>query len=80
VDAYGPDKYKRVLAVVWDGQVKVNLLMVAMGMPRYTGGLLARRTAGSWSGRRRRPGETGWECGRRIPSTRARRRFGSGCS
>ena len=31
VDAYGPDKYKRVLAVVWDGQINVNLLMVAMG-------------------------------------------------
>ena len=31
VDAYGPDKYKRVLGVVWDEQVNVNLLMVAMG-------------------------------------------------
>ena len=31
VDAYGPDRYKRVLAVIWDGQVNVNLLMVAMG-------------------------------------------------
>ncbi len=31
VDAYGPDKYQRVLAVVWDGQINVNLLMVAMG-------------------------------------------------
>jgi len=31
VDAYGPDKYKRVLAVVWDEQINVNLLMVAMG-------------------------------------------------
>lgn len=31
VDAYGPDKYKRILAVVWDGQINVNLLMVAMG-------------------------------------------------
>ncbi len=31
VDAYGPDEYKRVLAVVWDDQVNVNLLMVAMG-------------------------------------------------
>ncbi len=31
VDAYGPDEYKRVLAVVWDEQVNVNLLMVAMG-------------------------------------------------
>jgi len=31
VDSYGPDKYKRVLAVVWDGQVNVNLLMMAMG-------------------------------------------------
>ncbi len=31
VDAYGPDKYKRVLAVVWDEQVNVNVLMVAMG-------------------------------------------------
>jgi micrococcal nuclease len=29
VDAYGPDQYKRVLAVLWDEQV--NLLMVAMG-------------------------------------------------
>ncbi len=39
VDAYGPDKYKRVLAVVWDEQVNVNLLMVAMGYAEvYRGG------------------------------------------
>ena len=31
VDAYGPDRNKQVLAVVWDGEVNVNLLMVAMG-------------------------------------------------
>ncbi len=33
VDAYGPDQYHRILAVIWgeDGQVNVNLLMVAMG-------------------------------------------------
>jgi endonuclease YncB( thermonuclease family) len=31
VDAYGLDEYKRILAVVWDDQVNVNLLMVAMG-------------------------------------------------
>ncbi len=31
VDAYGPDKNKRILAVVWDEQINVNLLMVAMG-------------------------------------------------
>ena len=31
MDAYGPDQYKRVLAVLWDDQVNVNLLMVAMG-------------------------------------------------
>lgn len=31
VDAYGPDEYKRVLAVVRDEQINVNLLMVAMG-------------------------------------------------
>jgi len=31
VDAYGPDRYKRVLAVIWDDQINVNLLMVAMG-------------------------------------------------
>ncbi len=31
VDTYGPDEYKRVLAVVWDGQVNVDPLMVAMG-------------------------------------------------
>lgn len=31
VDAYGPDRYKRVLAVIWDRQIIVNLLMVAMG-------------------------------------------------
>ena len=31
MDAYGPDRYKRVLAVVWDEQINVNLLMVAMG-------------------------------------------------
>ena len=31
VDAYGPDRFHRVLAVIWDEQVNVNLLMVAMG-------------------------------------------------
>lgn len=31
MDAYGPDRYKRVLAVIWDGQVNVNLVMVAVG-------------------------------------------------
>ncbi len=31
VESYGPDEYKRILAVVWDEQIKVNLLMVAMG-------------------------------------------------
>lgn len=31
VDAYGPDRYHRVLAVIWDEQVNVNLLLVAMG-------------------------------------------------
>jgi len=31
VDAFGPDRYKRVLAVIWEEQINVNLLMVAMG-------------------------------------------------
>ena len=31
VDVVGQDQYHRVLAVIWDGQVNVNLLMVAMG-------------------------------------------------
>ncbi len=31
VDSYGPDRCKRVLAVLWDEQVNVSLLMVAMG-------------------------------------------------
>ena len=31
VDAYGSDQYKRILGVLWDEQVNVNLLMVAMG-------------------------------------------------
>ncbi len=31
VDTYGPDEYKRVLAIVWDEQINLNLLMVAMG-------------------------------------------------
>jgi endonuclease YncB( thermonuclease family) len=31
VDAYGPDEYKRVLAIVSDEQININLLMVAMG-------------------------------------------------
>ena len=32
LEDYGPDLYKkRVLAVIWDGQVNVNLLVVAMG-------------------------------------------------
>jgi endonuclease YncB( thermonuclease family) len=31
VDAYGPDRYHRVLGVIWDGPVNINLLMVAVG-------------------------------------------------
>jgi len=31
VDAYGVDRYKRILAVLWDEQVNVNLSLVAMG-------------------------------------------------
>jgi endonuclease YncB( thermonuclease family) len=31
VDAYGPDRYHRVLAVIWDERINVNLLMVTMG-------------------------------------------------
>jgi len=30
-ESYGPDQFKWVLAVLWDGSVNVNLLMVAMG-------------------------------------------------
>jgi len=31
VEVYGPDQYNRVLSVIWDEEVNVNLLMVAMG-------------------------------------------------
>ena len=31
LDTYGPDRYHRVLAVIWDEQINVNLLLVAMG-------------------------------------------------
>ncbi len=31
MDAYGPDQFKRVVAVLWDDHLNVNLLMVAMG-------------------------------------------------
>lgn len=31
LDAYGPDRSDRILAVVWDGLVNVNLLLVVMG-------------------------------------------------
>lgn len=41
VDAYGHDRYKRILAEVWDGQVNVNQLMVAIGdVEVYRGGAL----------------------------------------
>ena len=40
VDTYAPDKYKRILAVVWDGQVNVNLLMVTMGYAEVYRGAL----------------------------------------
>ncbi len=30
VDAYGPDQFNRVMVVLWDDQINVNLLMVAM--------------------------------------------------
>ena len=39
VDAYGPDRYERILAVIWDDQINVNVLMVAMGCAEaYRGG------------------------------------------
>ncbi len=31
VDAYGSDQYKRILGVLWDEELNVNLLIVAMG-------------------------------------------------
>ncbi len=31
MDAYEPDEFKRVPAVVWDEQININLVMVAMG-------------------------------------------------
>jgi endonuclease YncB( thermonuclease family) len=32
VETYGPDRWKkRIMAVIWDDQINVNLLMVAMG-------------------------------------------------
>lgn len=31
VDTFGPDRYKRLLAVVWAGETNVNIRMVAMG-------------------------------------------------
>lgn len=31
VDADGSDKYKRILTDIWDDQINVNLLMLAMG-------------------------------------------------
>ncbi len=34
-DTYGPDRYRRVLAVIWDKQVNVNLLLVAMGHAEF---------------------------------------------
>jgi endonuclease YncB( thermonuclease family) len=40
VDAYGPDRYHRVLAVIWDEQVNVNMLMVAMGYAEVYRGAL----------------------------------------
>ena len=40
IEAYGPDQYKRILAVLWDGRVNVNLLMVAMGYAEVYRGAL----------------------------------------
>ena len=37
VDAYGPDQYKRVLAVLWDEPVNVNLLWSPWATRRSTG-------------------------------------------
>ncbi len=31
VDADGSDKYKHILTDIWEDQINVNLLMVAMG-------------------------------------------------
>ncbi len=53
VDAYGPDEYQCVLALVWDEQINVNLLMVAMGYAEDgPGGPHATYSAGSWKRRR----------------------------
>jgi len=32
VETYGPDRYKRILGVIWDGPVNVNLEMVRVGL------------------------------------------------
>lgn len=32
VESYGPDRYHRILAVIWGGQVNVNLEMVRAGL------------------------------------------------
>ena len=47
VDTYGPDKYKRVVAVVWDARIIVNLLWQQWTLQRYTEAHPAKFTA--WS-------------------------------
>lgn len=47
MDAYGPDKYRRILPAVWDGQVNVNVPMVARAVLRCTRAHTAKFSASS---------------------------------
>lgn len=56
VDAYGPDRYKRVLDVIWDEQINVNLLMVAMGYAEVYWGVPCQANCRELEQRGPRPG------------------------
>ena len=55
-----PSGYKRVLGVIWDGQVNVNVLMVAMGYAEVFRGAASNPVPGVDAGR---AGGAVWEGG-----------------
>ncbi len=77
VDAYGRDQYNRVLGVLWDEQLNINLVMVAMGYAEiYRGApcLVQCRELVSAEAKARRDGVGMWAQGVKYESPRDFRR------
>ncbi len=66
LDIYGVDRYKRLLAVVWDDQINLNLLMVAMGYAEFYRGAPRQVHCRELEQAEVRRGTIAWACGRRL--------------